>query len=108
MSHPANHRSTNPNMPIVEDSPAYECADGSLDRSVEQVKLQAEGYANLAQALRDYELPEPRTYECDFCGQYFEADYLRDYRKDVDGSQGDVCIKCVKHGVLERYVPKGM
>lgn len=54
--------------------------------------------------------PDPypaSTYECDFCGDDVESDLIRDYTKDVDGSMGMVCQRCVKLGVLDDYTKRG-
>lgn len=55
--------------------------------------------------------PDPHpapTYECDFCGdREVESDRIRDYVRDVDGQQGLICIRCIKHGVLDLYTPRG-
>jgi len=49
----------------------------------------------------------PATYECDFCGHDRASDDIREYVKDVDGSQGLICQRCVKLGVLDDYTKRG-
>jgi len=49
----------------------------------------------------------PTLYECFFCGRDVDLDHIRDFVKDVDGSMGEVCIDCVRHGVLDDFTPRG-
>lgn len=62
------------------------------------------------QLEEDWLGPDPwtePTYECAFCGDEVDSDHIREYVKDVDGSQGLICQRCVKLGVLDNYTPRG-